>query len=137
MPCATLLNIYRQLLSTYIIHTHLIYFIDFDAGQAGTDRDLPTHLLSILFFRFELAAFNVFNFFSISVSGSRQTHDLCIFELSQTFNYTLLKYGSLLNRSPCFCFTKHRALYTATFPFLPTLTFNIFFIYLISRTAHV
>lgn len=52
----------------------------------------------------------VFNFFSISVGSSRQTYDLCIFERSQTFNYTLLKYGSLLNYSLCFCFTKHRAL---------------------------
>lgn len=73
---------------------------------------------------------NVFNFFSISVGSLRQTYDLCIFERSQTFNYTLLKYGSLLNRSLCFCFTKHRASKRPRSLFLLQLNFIFIFFYI-------
>lgn len=77
---------------------------------------------------------NVFNFFSISVGSSRQTHDLCIFGRSQTFNYTLLKYGSLLNRSLCFCFSKRRAS-NWTVPFSSFHKFLVSYIFLFNIIA--
>lgn len=91
--------------------SHFIYLFNspFPADLVKLVQIVSTYI--ILFFCFDShAALNVFNFFSISVSSSRQTHDLCISERGQTFNYTLLKYGSLLNRLRCFCFTKRRSL---------------------------
>lgn len=98
-------NCFVRLLTVEIIQSNFSHALN----RSQINTHLATHKIVIIF-RSVSQTLNVFNFFSISVSRSRRTHDLCIFERSQTFNYTLLKYSSLLKRLLCFCFKNHSGL---------------------------
>lgn len=70
------------------------------AGSLDRNR-VPNTTISIILC-FPSKPVNVFNFFSISVGQFAADAWFMHIRPGQTFNYTLLKYGSLLNRSLAF-----------------------------------